>query len=66
MQEEAVNTTAERDFTPIFDEVAEMTTEQAVNILVQVAGLAQESGKLNLRDSVMLAKAISVVTPGRI
>lgn len=63
--QEAVQTEA-REFTPIFDEVAEMTPEQAVNILVQVAGLAQESGKLNLRDSVMLAKAISVVTPGRI
>lgn len=63
--QEAVQTEA-REFTPIFDEVAEMTPEQAINILVQVAGLAQESGKLNLRDSVMLAKAISVVTPGRI
>ena len=63
--QEAVQTEA-REFTPIFDEIAEMTPEQAVNILVQVAGLAQESGKLNLRDSVMLAKAISVVTPGRI
>lgn len=65
MQEAVVNE-ATREFTPIFDEIAEMTPEQAINILVQVAGLAQESGKLNLRDSVMLAKAISVVTPGRI
>ena len=64
MQEVAENTTSE--FTPIFDEIAEMTPEQAVSILVQVAGLAQESGKLNIRDSVMLAKAISVVSPGRI
>lgn len=64
MQEAVENTTQE--FSPIFDEVAEMTPEQAINILVQVAGLAQESGKLNIRDSVMLAKAISVVSPGRI
>ena len=51
---------------PIFEQVDGMTPEQAVNILIQVAGLAQESGKLNIKDSVMLAKAISVLKPGTI
>ena len=50
--------------TPVFDEVANMTAEQAVNVLVQAAQLAQSSGNLTVRDSVMLAKAINVVMPG--
>jgi hypothetical protein len=49
---------------PVFEEVANMTSEQAVNILVQAAQLAQRSGNLTVRDSVMLAKAINTVLPG--
>ena len=48
----------------VFEEVANMTSEQAVNILVQAAQLAQRSGNLTVRDSVMLAKAINTVLPG--
>lgn len=62
MQQEAAE--AQREFTPIFEEVAEMSQEQAINVLIQCAGLAQQSGKLNIRDSVMLAKSISILSPG--
>ena len=50
----------------VFVEADEMTPNQAINILIQVAGLAQETGKLNIRDSVLLAKAIATVRPGSI
>lgn len=49
---------------PIFEEIEGMTQDQAVNVLVQAAQLAQNSGKLNLKDSVLLAKAITVLRPG--
>lgn len=58
----AQNQTEER--LPIFEEIEGMTQDQAVNILVQAAQLAQNSGKLNLKDSVLLAKAITVLRPG--
>lgn len=56
------NQTEER--LPIFEEIEGMTQDQAVNVLVQAAQLAQNSGKLNLKDSVLLAKAITVLRPG--
>jgi len=49
---------------PVFEEIEGMTQDQAVNVLVQAAGLAQESGKLNIKDSVLLAKAITILRPG--
>ena len=52
------------DRLPIFEEIENMTQDQAVNVLVQAAQLAQQSGKLNLKDSVLLAKAITVLRPG--
>lgn len=54
----------EQPMTPVFDEVENMTSEQAVNVLVQAAQMAQSSGRLTVRDSVMLAKAITTVLPG--
>lgn len=63
MQETSTqNQTEER--LPIFEEIENMTQDQAVNVLVQAAQLAQNSGKLNLKDSVLLAKAITVLRPG--
>ena len=52
--------------TPVFDEVNEMDTNTALNVLIQVAEMAQKGGILSVRDSVILAKAISVIAPGRI
>lgn len=60
------NTNTEDTRKSVFQEAEEMTPTQAVNILIQVAGLAQETGKLNIRDSVLLAKAIATVRPGSI
>lgn len=54
----------QQDRLPIFEEVEGMTQDQAVNVLVQAAQLAQQSGKLNLKDSVLLAKAITILRPG--
>ena len=54
------------EFKSVFVEAEEMTPNQAINVLIQVAGLAQETGKLNIRDSVLLAKAIATVRPGSI
>ena len=52
--------------TPVFDEVNEMDQNTALNVLIQVAEMAQKGGILSMRDSVILAKAISVIAPGRI
>lgn len=51
---------------PVFQEVEGMTAEQAVNVLVQAAVAAQNAGRLNVRDAVLLAKAIEIVRPGTI
>lgn len=40
-----------------------METKQAIEILVQVAHLAQKGGLLQLQDAVVVAKAIEVLTP---
>jgi len=52
--------------TPVFDEVDAMDQSTALNVLIQVAEMAQKGGILSVRDSVILAKAISVIAPGRI
>lgn len=49
---------------PVFEEIESMTQDQAINVLIQAAGLAQQSGKLNIKDSVLLAKAITILRPG--
>jgi len=66
MQDNATQTQENQteDRLPIFEEIQNMTQDQAVNVLVQAAQLAQQSGKLNLKDSVLLAKAITVLRPG--
>ena len=51
---------------PIFEEVEGLNPGAAVNILIQAAQYAQASGALTVRDSVMVAKAISVLRPGTI
>lgn len=55
---------AQQERLPIFEEIENMNNDQAINVLVQAAQLAQQSGKLNLKDSVLLAKAITVLRPG--
>lgn len=52
--------------TPVFQEIENMSENQAVEVLIQAANLAQSSGKLSVRDSVMLAKAIDILRPGAV
>lgn len=68
VQEDVQNTTnsSEENVRPIFDEIEEMNPGAAVNVLIQASQMAQASGALTTRDSVMLAKAISVLRPGTI
>lgn len=40
-----------------------MEQQQAIQILVQVANLAQKGGLLQLQDAVIVAKAIEILTP---
>lgn len=68
-QESEVNTqdfNTEQQQVPVFDEAGNMNNEQALNVLVQAASMAQSTGKLTVRDSVLLAKAIDVLRPGTI
>jgi hypothetical protein len=52
--------------TPVFEEVKNISADDAVNILIQAAMAAQQTGSLSVRDSVLLASAINVVRPGTI
>ena len=54
------------EITPIFDQIEGMNQGGAINVLIQAAQMAQSAGALTLRDSVMVAQAISVLQPGSI
>lgn len=67
MTQETVDTTATTEARPtVFQEAEALTPDQSVNVLIQAAQFAQESGSLSLRDSVLLARAIDVLRPGTI
>ena len=51
---------------PVFEDVTEITEDQALNVLIQAATLSQQTGRLSVRDSVLLARAIDVLRPGTI
>lgn len=65
-QERSQELEQEENFTPIFDEIKNITPEGALNVLIQAAGQAQAAGALTVRDSVMVASAITVLRPGSI
>lgn len=60
------NTVVNETRPTVFAEASEMNTENSINVLIQAAQFAQESGSLSLRDSVLLARAIDVLRPGTI
>ena len=43
-----------------------MDQNSAVSVLIQTAEIAQKAGILTMRDSVVLAKAISILVPGKV
>lgn len=51
---------------PIFKEIEGMTQTQAIEVLIQAGNLAQSSGRLSVRDSVMFAKAVDLLKPGTV
>ena len=51
---------------PVFEEIQNMTQQTAVGVLIQAAEMAQKAGILSLRDSVVLAKAIDLIVPGKL
>ena len=51
---------------PVFQELENMGQGQAVEVLIQASQIAQNTGKLSVRDSTMLAKAIDLLRPGTI
>ena len=56
----------EQEVNPIFEQIEDMNQGGAINVLIQAAQMAQTAGALTLRDSVMVARAISVLQPGSI
>jgi hypothetical protein len=42
-----------------------MKNEQAINVLIQVAHLAQKGGLLQLNDAVAVAQAINALAPAK-
>ena len=51
---------------PVFDEIQNMDQNTALSVLIQTAELAQKSGVLTMRDSVICAKAISLFAPNKV
>lgn len=66
VEQKVEQTTGQTQVKPIFEEIEEMTPTGCVNVLIQAANLAVSTGELSLRDSVMIAKAISILRPGSI
>lgn len=60
------NEEVQEQLTPVFEEVTNIDEASALNVLIQAANLAQSSGRLSVRDSVLLAAAIDTVRPGTI
>tara|TARA_R110002096_G_scaffold166975_2_gene336577 strand:- start:180 stop:428 length:249 start_codon:yes stop_codon:yes gene_type:complete len=52
--------------TPVFEEIEGMDQNTAVSVIIQAAEMAQKAGALSMRDSVVLAKAISILVPGKV
>ena len=46
----------------VFAQAANMDTENAINILIQTANVAQKSGVLSVNDAVLVARALELVT----
>lgn len=68
-EQNVVNETATENnvpTTPVFEEAENMTSDQALNVLIQAAQLSQQTGRLSVRDSVLLARSIDVLRPGTI
>ena len=63
---EVVQTQPENSVVPVFEEIEGMDQNSAVSVLIQTAEIAQKAGILTMRDSVVLAKAISLFMPGKI
>ena len=61
-----VNENVEDQTNPVFDEINTIDENGAINVLIQAAQLAQGTGRLSVRDSVLLATAIDTVRPGTI
>jgi hypothetical protein len=65
-EEVGTEAVAPEQLTPVFEEANNIDETSALNVLIQAATLAQQSGRLSVRDSVLLAKAIDTVRPGSI
>ena len=65
-EEVVTEAAAPAQLTPVFEEANNIDETSALNVLIQAATLAQQSGRLSVRDSVLLAKAIDTVRPGSI
>lgn len=64
MSVEQTQVREEAESKPVFNEIENMNKSQAIDVLIQAASLSQSSGRLSVRDSVMLAKAIDIIKPG--
>ena len=57
--EETIKETKEEvKLQPVFEEVNTMDQNTAMNVLIQVAEMAQKGGLLSMRDSVILANLL--------
>ena len=60
---EVVEATTETQATQsVFAQAANMNTENAINILIQTANVAQKAGVLSVNDAVLVARALELVT----
>ena len=61
-KEVAEATTETQATQSVFAQAANMDTENAINILIQTANVAQKSGVLSVNDAVLVARALELVT----
>ena len=48
----------------VFETAQEMTLPQSIQVLTETANVAQKAGLLSVEDSVLVARAIEVVSQG--
>lgn len=44
-----------------FDEVKNLSTKEAISVLIQASNLAQKAGALTIRDSIFLGASIEIL-----
>ena len=59
--DQTVETNETQERVSVFTQASAMDVNQAINILIQTANVAQKSGVLSVNDAVLVARALELV-----